>query len=57
MQLYPIKNAISTLALSDFLFWSLVPDFRDLILKRSLNSQFIQFGPRFRIIDFEKKSN
>ena len=44
MQLNPIKNSISTLALRDFLNWSLAPDFRDLTLNRPLNSKLLDFA-------------
>ena len=44
MQLNPIKNLISTLALCDFLIWPLAPDFRDLTLNRSLNSKLLDFA-------------
>ena len=40
-----------------FLFWSSIFDLRNLTLNRPLNSQFIQLGPRFRLIGSEKNSN
>ena len=50
----PSEFQILTLTLRAFLLWSSISDLRGLTLNRPSNSQFIQLGPRFRIIGLEK---